>query len=582
MTAHPEESAQLKISVGQATTSGVKPINEDCMGVQIPQHRQKITKGIASVIADGVSAASGGKIAAEMCVQAFLADYYSTPDTYAVKTAGQRVLNALNQWLYAQGQREGHKVERGYLSTLSALILHSTTAHIFHIGDTRIYRLRENAWELITRDHSTSVSSSTNYLNRAMGLNLSPKVDYHDLDLEVGDLFVCTSDGVHEWLSDSEFKYYLEEKNLDAAATNIVSKALANGSLDNLTCQIIQVEELPAQQKEEMTRLLEQRPFPPLLKPKTLLDGLEVTAILYESARSQLYAVRDTVTGKSMVMKTPSPNFQDDSDYINGFINEEWIGKRVSHPGLIEVLEPRETPTMLYYLMEKIEGQTLSQWTKARGESIEIQQLIDIAEQLISATRALHRMETLHQDLKLDNIMIQPNGKIMIIDYGSCKIASLADSRSTLQAPGTLEFGAPEYRYPQGGAIGGHSDQFSIAMILYYLFTRGQSPYGEAWKSATSSHDFSLLSYTPSYHHQPLVPVWLDGALKKALSISPESRYASMSEFVHDLKHPNPAFTEAKFLPLKERDPLRFWQSLCAIFFITTLLFLFLFLTKAS
>lgn len=581
MITTPPDTAQLEVSVGQSSSAGKKDENDDCIGVQIPDTRQRLTKGITAIIADGVSAASGGKIAAEMCVQGFFSDYYSTPDTWSVKTSGQRVLNALNQWLYGQGQREGLKVEQGYVSTLSALIIHSNTAHIFHIGDTRIYRFRGGEWEQITRDHSTAISATTSYLNRAMGLNISPKVDYHHLDILQEDLFILTSDGVHEWVSEDVMAAAFAEKNLDSAATSIVTKALTNGSNDNLTCQLIRIDQLPALQEEEMLRVLQQRPFPPLLQRGITLDKLEVTSIIYESSRSQLYAVRDKETNQSMVMKTPSPNFQNDPDYIHRFINEEWIGKRVSHPGLIEVLEPRTTPTMLYYLMEKVEGQTLAQWSKSKNKVIEIHELLDIAEQLVSATRALHRMETLHQDLKLDNIMIRPNGKIIILDYGSCRIASLATNTEEREPLGTLDFGAPEYRYPQGGEIGKHSDQFSIAMILYHLLTQGKSPYGDAWGTATTSRDFSLLHYIPSYKIEPLVPLWFDGALKKALSITPENRYSSMSEFVHDLKHPNSDYIESRFLPLKERDPLRFWQALTTALFLLVILLSLLLLQQS-
>jgi hypothetical protein len=62
-----------------------------------------------------------------------------------------------------------------------------------------------------------------------------------------------------------------------------------------------------------------------------------------------------------------------------------------------------------------------------------------------------------------------------------------------------------------------------------------------------------------------MVPHWMDGALKKALALRPESRYQTLSEFLHDLKHPNPEFIEARNLPLIERDPLLFWKWLSAL-----------------
>jgi len=80
----------LSISVGQFTTAGIKDQNEDCLGVKIPSNEEQVIKGSVAVIADGVSDASGGKEAAEMCVQGFLNDYYSTPDSWTIKTSAQQ------------------------------------------------------------------------------------------------------------------------------------------------------------------------------------------------------------------------------------------------------------------------------------------------------------------------------------------------------------------------------------------------------------------------------------------------------------------------------------------------------------
>ena len=70
------------------------------------------------------------------------------------------------------------------------------------------------------------------------------------------------------------------------------------------------------------------------------------------------------------------------------------------------------------------------------------------------------------------------------------------------------------------------------------------------------------MEYVPVYHHTPMVPVWLDGALKKALRIAPSTRYPGMSEWLYDLWHPNEKYLETGHLPLIERDPVRFWKMI--------------------
>ena len=134
----------LKVSVGQASDKGRKEINQDFHGAMLPEGRQLQSKGVAIVIADGVSSSEVSQIAAESAVKGFLLDYYCTSDSWTVKTSARRVIAALNSWLYAQTRANGFRYDRdrGYVCTFSALIVKSASAHIFHIGDSRVYRAR--------------------------------------------------------------------------------------------------------------------------------------------------------------------------------------------------------------------------------------------------------------------------------------------------------------------------------------------------------------------------------------------------------------------------------------------------------
>ncbi|MDD1624314.1 MAG: bifunctional protein-serine/threonine kinase/phosphatase, partial [Methylococcaceae bacterium] len=118
---------ELKVSIGYASDKGIKADNEDFFGSLIPQDSQLIYKGITAAIADGMSASDAGKEASHCCVISFLNDYYSTPDSWSVKQAGQKILSATNSWLYSQGHSR-YDSSKGMVSTLSILILKSTTA----------------------------------------------------------------------------------------------------------------------------------------------------------------------------------------------------------------------------------------------------------------------------------------------------------------------------------------------------------------------------------------------------------------------------------------------------------------------
>lgn len=175
--------SEQQLTLGQTSFKGLKAQNEDAIGIRIPTGIIQSHKGSVAIIADGVSAAEAGKEASETCVRNFLSDYYSTPDTWSVKQSTTKVLTALNRWLYSQGQRFSD-AQKGYISTLSCIIFKSNTAHIFHVGDSRIYRLRDGDLEQLTRDHTTAVSATQSYLSRAMGLDVKLDVDYRSTDLE--------------------------------------------------------------------------------------------------------------------------------------------------------------------------------------------------------------------------------------------------------------------------------------------------------------------------------------------------------------------------------------------------------------
>src|SRR5437762_10805409 len=152
---------ELQISIGQHSDKGRKQTNQDFHGALTPGEPLLSLKGIAIVIADGISSSDVSHIASESAVKGFLTDYYCTSESWSVKTSAQRVLAATNAWLHSQTRRSqyAYDKDKGYVCTLSAIVLKSTTAHIFHAGDCRIYRISGNALEQLTDDHRVIVSA---------------------------------------------------------------------------------------------------------------------------------------------------------------------------------------------------------------------------------------------------------------------------------------------------------------------------------------------------------------------------------------------------------------------------------------
>lgn len=183
--------ATLSISLGQCSDKGRKPSNQDFYGAYLPDDAQRRHKGIAIALADGISSSTVSREASEAVVGGFLGDYYATPASWSVKNAAQRVLQATNAWLYAQTRQSQYRydMDRGYVCTLSAMVIKSATAHLFHVGDSRIYQLAGSSLEPLTEDHRFWASRETSHLTRAMGASQHLELDYRAVSLSEGDVF---------------------------------------------------------------------------------------------------------------------------------------------------------------------------------------------------------------------------------------------------------------------------------------------------------------------------------------------------------------------------------------------------------
>ncbi|MBQ0721110.1 MAG: bifunctional protein-serine/threonine kinase/phosphatase [Gammaproteobacteria bacterium] len=565
--------AHLSFTIAQHSVAGVKPENEDAIGIRIPQGLTLTNKGAVAVIADGVSAAEAGKEASETCVHNFLSDYYSTPDSWGVKKSTTQVLTALNRWLFGQG-RSYCDAQKGYVSTFSTVIFKSQAAHIFHVGDSRIYRLRDNDLEQLTRDHTTFISDDQSYLARAMGLDVKLDVDYRSVDLDIGDIFFLSTDGIHDFVKDRDIRTALRslvgepsEQKFEDCCTALTAIALENSSGDNLSCQILRLDNFPRQTIDDVNRKLSALPFPPLLEPGMILDGYRVERELHASNRSQVYLVSDVDTDARYCMKTPSINFDDDLGYIDRFAMESWIGSRIDNPHVAKVIDGGRSKSCLYYLTDYVDGITLERWIKENPKPA-VQDVIYLVQQMVKGIRAFHNRETLHQDIKPGNILIDKNGQIKIIDFGSCFIQGIAEIATPLERGGilgTASYSAPEVVINAKSTV--QSDIFSLAVIVYEMLT-GEAPFGGKLEECRTSKAYLKTKYIPCYDINPLIPIWIDGAVKKGLRFNPERRYDDVSEFLHELQKPNPKYTQSHNTALLEANPLLFWQATSAVLFV--------------
>lgn len=569
-------SNSLAISVGQYSSAGRKPKNQDFYGVYLPDKLQRDSKGICVAIADGISSSDVSHIASESAIKGFFADYYCTPDAWTVKTSAQRVLAAINSWLYAQSQRSQYRYEpdKGYVCTFSTMILKGSTAHIFHAGDARIYRLQNHSLEQLTTDHRLRISEDTTYLSRAMGACAQLDLEYRNLPLEAGDIFILATDGVYEYLTAQTVADIVHQHDdLDHTAAQLVDQALANGSDDNLTAQIVRIDQVSSVSTLDFQQQLRNLPLPPPIEPRMEFDGYKIVRQIYASSRSHVYLAIDLATQMQVAIKVPSMELRHDGEYLERFLLEEWIARRIDNIHVVKPCFSERGRSYLYTVCEYIQGQTLSQWMIDHPHP-DLESVRNIIEQIAKGLRAFHRLEMLHQDIRPDNILLDATGTVKIIDFGSTRVAGIAESsrhKIPDPIPGTAQYAAPEYFLGESGSTA--SDLFSLGVIAYQMLS-GRLPYGtEIAKSRTVATQKKLV-YASVLDDEREIPAWIDFALKKSVHINPYKRYSEFSEFLYDLRHPSRVFLSAESPPLLERNPIVFWQSLSLVLAITVVFLL--------
>ncbi len=562
--------SQLQISLGQYSTAGAKAENQDFHGVLQPEGADLAAKGIAMCIADGISTSAQGAAAAETAVKSFLTDYYCTSPAWSVRTSGERVIAAANSWMFAQNRREqgiaqseGER-EQGLICTFSALVLKGRSAHLFHVGDAQILRIVQGRAERLTEPHRVYLGGGQSYLGRALGVNRNVEIDYRHVSVSEGDLFVVTTDGVHEFVNDDIIMDIVARvETLSSAALSIVETALAAGSEDNLTVQLVRVDGLSDWGIEELLGGEAEFLPAPLLAQGEVFEGYRVLRTIHSGSRSHVYQVEDLESGQIAALKVLSTELAQEPEALTSLLVEEWAMRRLNHPGLLSAPPLLRNRRHAFSVSEYVEGQSLHGWLLDHPLP-ELTVVRDFVKQIASALHAMHRREMIHRDLRPHNILLDGDGRLKIIDFGSVQVAGLDElALHALDAAfaGTMQYSAPEIYRGYEATAG--SDLFSLGVITYQMLT-GHLPYGPRAAGAASGGALRKLVYTPVTQHNPDVPDWMDAAIAKAVAVDPARRYAELSEFVVDLAKPNRSLASPQPVPLLQRGSVRSWQLIAA------------------
>ncbi|MDZ5649568.1 protein kinase domain-containing protein [Nitrospirillum sp. BR 11828] len=546
-------AGQIELRAGWCSETGRRPRNEDYVGVCLGTATQRARQGTVAAIADGVSGAPGGRVAAELAVRAFIDFYLGERQTLGVRRAAAHAAEAINRWIHAQGRVDPERT--GMATTLTAVILRDRRAHILHVGDSRLYRLRDGRLSLLTEDHVHSGPDQRHILRRAIGLEDALRADYTTEPLREGDRLVLLTDGVHGVLSSRDLaRLAAAEPTPEAASQQLVAAALSAGSHDNATALVIDVVALPPADRDELAEMTADLPILPLPKPGDIVDGYRIGRPLSDGRYSALFLTEPAGKEAPLVLKFPKPAVAADAVYRLAFVREGWVAARVRSPWLGEVVEvPPGRQTRLYTVMPYYPGQTLAQRLLAPPR-VGVAEGVPLAVKLAKAVAALHRAGIIHRDIKPDNVIIDGAGGLRLIDLGVVRLPGMEDFPAE-QIPGTPSYMAPELLAGEPGDE--RTDLYALGVTVYHLFT-GAYPYGEIEPFQRPRFGVPV----PVQQRRPDLPTWLDLSVMKAVAANPADRPGDVLEFALELEagaaHPTPRPTRRR--SLYDRDPVRFWK----------------------
>ncbi len=564
----------FELDIGYNSQPGKKEINEDFCAAMLPAAGQE-SYGAICAIADGVSSGGKGKEAAQTTVMSLVRDYYGTPDTWDTTVALDRVLSAHNSWLVGINRR---RTQDYGLTTLTALVMRGQSYTLAHVGDTRAYLLRGGNTSRLTTDHVVDHPDLRHQLLRAVGADERLMVDYAQGDLQVNDIFILLSDGVHGALHERRLKVFAELGSAQEISDKLVQAAIDLGARDNasaIVVRILGVNEVTLQDENRQSLAL---PVAAKHKVGDMVDGMLVTAMVADSGINLLYQVRDPASKKLYALKALHPAREHDVQERAMLAHEAWLAKRMQtgraadHLVKLHDQPPTGSASSFYLLYDWHSGETLQQMLSARTK-LGLQQAISAASHTLKALGRLHRQGVIHRDIKPANLHIGTDGVLRVLDLG------VALSGREPEATRLLHAGTPSYINPEqfgyslhGGSHGNsdgagqsanaQSDLYALGVTLYQMLT-GKLPYGEVLPYQTGRYFRDPVA--PS-RLSPEVPIWLDHIVLKAVARDSKQRFETAEEFALALERGAVRPINAPpVTPLLRRDPAALWKIVCVI-----------------
>jgi serine/threonine protein kinase len=254
-------------------------------------------------------------------------------------------------------------------------------------------------------------------------------------------------------------------------------------------------------------------------------ERYEILEILGEGGMAFVYKARDMQLERFVAIKTLKPNYVNQETFVDRFKREAKTAANLNHPNIVQIFDwgIEDEP---YFVMEYIEGNTLTSII-SKNRTISLSDILFIGAQVSSGLHAAHQKGLVHRDIKPGNIMITPDGKVKVTDFG---IVSLQNEESDITKTGSI-LGTASYISPeqaQGKPVSIESDLYSLGTVLYELIT-GKAPFSGDSPISTATKHLTEKPEKPSLFRRDL-PKGVESAILKLLEKATYDRFKSAED----------------------------------------------------
>ena len=252
--------------------------------------------------------------------------------------------------------------------------------------------------------------------------------------------------------------------------------------------------------------------------------GFGITYLAYDQKLDQDVCIKElfvsgtNTRGSNFTVQSQSIGGLSFQQFVQRFVQEARQLARFQHPNIVRVLDIFQENSTAYMVMEYVKGETLKSKVSREGALGE-KEAMSLISQLLDAVEEVHQKGMLHRDIKPDNLLITPEGRVVLIDFGSAR--EFAEGKTTTQTAMLTPGYAPIEQYSTRAQRGPYSDIYALGATMYYLLT-GDKP--------IPAIDRVAEELLPPHQLNTRISSQLSSAVLLAMELKPEHRFQSVEE----------------------------------------------------